>query len=121
MNVPDEPRPVPAGMSATLTISSDGPIGMQLERRPDDRMLDLVDLLDALERGVLEEVVVGERPVDRDIDVPVDRGGDDEAAVPRVVRGEVGSAAADRDPERCTGYQHGLVNCPPWRGWSRRS
>ena len=76
---------------------------------------------DALERGVLEEVVVRERPVDRDIDVPVDRGRDDEAAVPRVVRGEVGAAAADGDPERCTGYQHGLVNCPPWRGWSRRS
>ena len=121
MNVPEEPSPVPAGMSATLTISSDGPIGCCWSAVSDDRMIDLVDLLHALEGGVLEEVVVRERPVHGDIDVPVDRGRDDEAAVPRVVRGEVGSAAADRDPERCTGYQHGLVNCPPWRGWSRRS
>ena len=43
MNVPDDPRPVPAGMSATLTISSAGPDGMELKRRPDDRVLDLVD------------------------------------------------------------------------------
>ena len=80
MKVPDEPRPVPAGMSARLTISSDGPDVVQLERAPDDRVVDLVDLLHALERRVLEEVVVGERPIDADVDVLVDRGRDDEAA-----------------------------------------
>ena len=30
MNAPDEPRPVPAGTSAMLTISSDGPTGWRL-------------------------------------------------------------------------------------------
>jgi hypothetical protein len=53
-----------------------GPDGVELECRPDDRMLDLVDAVDALQRGVLQEVVVGERPVDRDIDVSVDIAGE---------------------------------------------
>ena len=59
---------------------------VQRERAADDRVVDLIDLLDPLERRVLEEVVVGERPVDADVDVLVDRGRDDEASAARCSR-----------------------------------
>ncbi len=55
VNDPDEPRPVPAGMSATLTISMPGRdlVARRATSRI-ERVLDLVDALDALEHGVLE-------------------------------------------------------------------
>ena len=75
----------------------------------DDRVLDLVGLVDPLELAVLEEVVVGEGAVDRDVDVLGDGGRDDHAAVLLVVRRQVGAAAAQRDPQRRAGDQHALT------------
>ncbi len=46
---------------------------MLLQRRADDRVSDLGRRLHAFEGGVLEEVVLGERSVDADEDVLVDR------------------------------------------------
>ena len=44
MKLPDDPSPVPAGMSASVVISTCGVLKLeQLERLADDRMLDLVD------------------------------------------------------------------------------
>ena len=50
VKLPDEPRPVPAGMSASVVISICGVLEVhQLQRFPDDRVLDLVDGLDVLQ------------------------------------------------------------------------
>ena len=72
----------------------------------DDRMLDVVGTLDVFELRVLEEDAADERPHHGDVDVLVDRRGDEEAAVLAVVRAEVGAAAAERDPQRATGDDH---------------
>ena len=106
VNEPDEPRPVPEGMSAVRDDLDAGADVVGAQHLADDRVLDLVGLVDPLELAVLEEVVVGERAVDRDVDVLGDRGGDDHAAVLLVVRRQVGAAAAEGDPQRRAGDQH---------------
>ena len=80
---------------------------MELERRTNDGMGDLARLLDALERGVLEEVVLRERPVDADEDVLVDGRRDHEAGPLREVRREIRSPASEGDAQRRAGDQHG--------------
>src|SRR5207245_2898573 len=72
------------------------PDRMELERGADDRVVDLVDRQHALEARVLEEVVVGARAVDPDVDVLVDRGGGEGTAVAGVMRRAVGDAPAGR-------------------------
>ena len=80
-------------------------------RRPDPRrsqrfanqgMLHLVDRPDPLHVGVLDDQVLDECLVQRDIDVLVDGRGDDEPAVLAVVRGQVRPAAAQGNPQRAT-------------------
>ena len=80
--------------------------GVAAKDLADDRVLDLVDRASALEPGVLEQVVVGERAVEPDEHVLVDRRRDHEARAPAVERGQIGAPAADRDPKRCAGYEH---------------
>ena len=63
-------------------------------------MADLLDLLDVLGLGVLHLVAALEDGVDQHVDVLVDRPRDEEPAVLAVVGGQVGAAAAERDPER---------------------
>jgi hypothetical protein len=47
---------------------------------------------------IFQEISRQEAPVDRDIDVLRNRSGKDEASELAIVRGEIGSAATDRDP-----------------------
>lgn len=82
---------------------------MEFEGLPNDRMLNRPDILDPLQRRVLEEVIGCKRTVDADVDVPVDRGGDDESPESLVVRGQIRPASADRDPQRCACNEHGGV------------
>ena len=81
----------------------------QLERFADDRMLDLVDRLHALELGIFDDQVVDEGLVQRDVDVLVDRRRDQEAAVLAVIGRQVGAAAAQRDAQRAAGDDHGRL------------
>ena len=100
VNAPDEPIPVPAGTSATEAISSGFPRQWRSERLAQDRMPDLGDLVDVLGLRVLHLVAALEDRVHQHVDVLVDRAGDEEAAVLAVVGGQIGAAAAERDPQR---------------------
>ena len=82
--------------------------------------------LDVLELRVLQEDARRERPHHRDVDVLVDRRGDEEPAVLPVVGRQVGAAAAERDAKRTAGDDHEsrLLRCDvtkdvmravPWR------
>ncbi len=69
-------------------------------------MADLADLVDLLQLGVLHPVAALEDRVGEHVDVLVDRPGDEEAAVLAVVGGQIGSAAAERDPQRGAAEDH---------------
>src|SRR3546814_12375807 len=71
----------------------------------------LPGLLDPLELGILDEIVGPEGAVQRDVDVAVYRGGDHQPAVPLVVTGKVGAAAADRDAQRGLGDDYAGTCC----------
>src|SRR5688572_29406544 len=87
---------------------------MRLEGRASDRVRDLLRPLHTLQRRVLEEVVLGEGPVDADEDVLVDRRRDDEPGPPvGEVRGKVRAPASEGDAQRRAGDQHGRR---PYRG-----
>ena len=78
MNVPDEPSPVPGG-----DVGHAGDLDARLDPLhpqglTDDRVADVVDGVDSLQLGVLQEVVVDERAVDGDVAVAVDRRRDHE-------------------------------------------
>ena len=66
----------------------------QLERGAHDGMLHLFDRLHLLHTGVLDDQLLGEGLVERDIDVLIDGGRHDKAGVLAVVRRQVGAAAA---------------------------
>ncbi len=65
----------------------------------DQRMLHLVDGRDPLHARVLEDQLLDERLVQRDVDVLVDGGGDDEPVVLAIVRRQIRPAAAQGDSE----------------------
>lgn len=71
---------------------------MERERLPDDRVLYFADVGDPLDGGVLEEIVVGECPIQRDVDVFVDGSGDEHAPEALVVGREVSTPSAQGDP-----------------------
>src|SRR5581483_10138256 len=56
---------------------------------------------------IFEKVPRQETAIDRDVDVFVDRRGDDKAPELAVVRGQIGAASADRDPQRRPRHDHG--------------
>ncbi len=81
VKLPDEPSPVPGrdiGHARDLQI----PFlhAHQLERFPDDGVLDFVDRGYFLQMGILQEKTIHKPAMNCDIDVFVDRGGDKEAA-----------------------------------------
>src|SRR4051812_39367326 len=79
---------------------------MQLDRLADDPVHDLARIRYPLLRGVANGVFLGEDLVDADIDVLVDRGGDEKSAVALVVGRKVGSSATDRDAQGRTHKDH---------------
>ena len=72
----------------------------EFERFADDRMLDLIHRVDALEAGVFDDDLSFECPVLCDVDVFIDRGGDEKSSVFRLVGRQVRAAATERDPKR---------------------
>src|ERR1022692_884859 len=72
----------------------------------DDRMLDPIRTLDALERRVIQEVVRRERPVVRYEDVFRDGRGQHESADLLVVRRQSGPTPAEGYPQRRAGDDH---------------
>ena len=83
-----------------------GSDGMQAQGLPHDRVSDVVDHGDPLERGVFQEIVVGERRIDTYKDVLVDGRGEDHPPRSAVVGREVRPPAAKRDTERRPGDDH---------------
>ena len=94
VNEPDEPSPVPAGMSATDAISSGLPSQWRQQRLAQDRVADVARVVHLLELRVLQAEALLEHRVGEHVDVLVDRPRDQEAAVRAVVGGQVGAAAA---------------------------
>ena len=58
MKDPEDPSPVPEGISASDTISNAGLDLVVTQHLADDPMLDLVDRSDPLELGVFEQIVL---------------------------------------------------------------
>ena len=69
-------------------------------------MLDVLDPLHLLHLRILEQNPRHEPAVKQDVDVLVDRRGDEESAVLLVVGRQVGSPAAERDPQWASGHDH---------------
>src|SRR2546423_15197403 len=69
-------------------------------------MFDLLDRLNALELRVLDDDLLLKRAVLRDVDVLVDRRGDEKTAVFAIVRRQIGATAAERNTQRRTGNDH---------------
>ena len=94
VKLPDEPSPVPAGMSERLTISRYGPVTpVKLQRFPNDGMLDVFPPLHIFQLGIFQNDSRPKRLVDGDVNVPVDRGRQHETAVLSVVRRKIGAAS----------------------------
>src|SRR5439155_10553684 len=71
----------------------------QPHRLPDEGMMHLVHRRHPLHLRVLDDQVLDERLVQRDVDVLVDGGRDHEPAVLVVVGGQVGATPAERDAQ----------------------
>jgi hypothetical protein len=76
------------------------------QRFANDRMLHLVDRAHALDLRVLDDQILDERVVQRDVHVLVDRRRDDEAAVLAIVGRQVGATAAEGNPQRASRDDH---------------
>src|SRR5262249_41804259 len=74
-----------------------------------NRVADVLDPVHFLHLRVLEEDARDEPLVHQDVDVLVDRRGDEEPAVLLVVRRQVGPPAAERDAEGAAGHDHGSI------------
>ena len=80
-------------------------------------MLDILDPVHFLHLRVLEEDPRHESLMHHDINILIDRRGDEEAAVLLVVRRQVGPPAAEGDAERAAGHDHD--NDLPLVWWDR--
>ena len=76
----------------------------------DDGVLDLVHGLHYFGGGILDEVLRLEGLVERDVDVFIDGGGEDEAPVFAVVGGKVGATASQGNAQRAAGDDHAGVS-----------
>ena len=69
-------------------------------------MLDLVNALHIFELGVLDDNPGTKGFVDGDVDVAVNRRGDDKASMLPVIGREVGAATAETNSQRTPGDDH---------------
>ena len=101
VKLPEEPSPVPAGMSAMLVISRCGWPSMPTSLSASRMMGCWISSgrVHHLHLRVLEDDLLGEGLVQRDVDVLVDGRRDHEAGVLAVVGRQVGPAAAQGDPQ----------------------
>ena len=70
-------------------------------------MLQVIDRADALQLGIFHDQIIDEGLMHRDVDVFVDRRRDQKAALLAIVGGQVGAAAAERDPKGRAHDDHG--------------
>ena len=95
VKLPDEPKPVPAGISASVVISNLRRLELRkLDRLSNDRMMHFAGRLDVLKLRILEEDARRKRPHHSHIDVPVDGGGNEESLVLPVIGRQIRAAAA---------------------------
>ena len=107
MKLPDEPSPVPDGISAILLISSArGSTPAQLQCLADDGMSNLFGRFNPLKLRVFEDEIVVENIVHRDIDIPVDRSRDEKPFMFAIIGWEIGPAPAQADPQRAAHDNH---------------
>ena len=78
----------------------------QFQRFPNDRVLDLLDRGRFLQLGVLQKKPIHETSMNVDIDMLVDRRGDEKSAVLAIIRRQIGAAAAERNSQRRTRDDH---------------
>jgi hypothetical protein len=70
------------------------------QRLPDQRVLDVLEPTYSLHLGVLNDEIFEKGLVKSDVNVFVNGGGNNKAAVLSIVRRQVGSAPAERNPQR---------------------
>ena len=73
-------------------------------------MFHLVYGEDALEFGVLDNQLRNEGLVERDVNVLVDRGGNEKSGMLAIVRRQVGPTASKGDSKRRTRDNHGFTD-----------
>src|ERR1700744_905426 len=71
---------------------------LQRERLAEDRMPHVLHARNALERRILEVNAWRERSRYRDVDVFIDRSGDQETFIATIVRRQVGASSSKGDP-----------------------
>ena len=109
VKLPDEPRPVPAGMSAMLVISMFGSRDSREQQRlANDRMFHVFGTRRALDLRIANQELFQRRAVHRHVDVLRDGRRNREAAVRAVVRGQIRSAAAERNSKRAPADDHAM-------------
>ena len=110
MTADEEPRPEPAdGMSARVVISTPFVHAGHLHGLSHQLVLEVLDARDDLLLGVVDVDVVIEALFDDDVDVLVDRGVEDPAAVLSVVAGQIGPATEQADAQGCLGDDHRMA------------
>ncbi len=100
------------GKAHDLKVRSGYP--SQLQSLANDGMLDFINALDIFEFGVLDDDAGTKRFIDGDVDVAVNRRGEDKASMLPVVGREVGATAAETNPQRTPGNDH-RADPPPGR------
>ena len=101
VKLPEDPSPVPAGMSAMLVISNDAAsIPTSSKRFPDYGMLHFCDRRDALELGIFDDQSWDKRLMQCDINVPINGRCNEETRMLLVIGRQVGAAAAQRNAQR---------------------
>src|SRR5579859_2426656 len=78
----------------------------KLECLTDEGVLNLVDRVDSLHLGVLDDELWYKRLMERDVNVFVDRGRDDKSAVFAIIRRQICAATSQRYSERTSGNNH---------------
>ncbi len=73
---------------------------------PHDRVIDLRRRGTAFEQGILDDVVLAKRVMERDVDLPIDCSGNQKARVLFVVGRQVGASAAETDSKWGAGNNH---------------
>src|SRR5262245_19112072 len=91
----------------------------QLERFTDNWMLNLVNIGDTLELGILDDQLWDKGVVQGDANILVDGRGEQEAGVLLIVRRQVSAATAQRDSQRaaCDDHPANLPSVLPSRCW----
>ena len=118
MKLPEDPNPVPAGISASVEISSWGVLKSNI--RTASRMIGcwIYQCPCFLQLGIFQKNPLDERSCHGDINISVDRGSDEKTSMLTVIGRKVSSASSKCDSKRTTCYYHFTTFRPKTTYWA---